>query len=253
MSDEQKTTYRQLAIEFKNTKSPAVFAQLYKKIKPRMKSFVLGIVKDPDAADDIVSDAMTTVYTKIDQYNPEFQITTWSYTIAYHQAIQYIRERNRKVSLTVFSDNGIEVPTEGKLLEIGKTLEALDRENFSSLEQDLLEKERIIELRHQAAIDAINSLKPLYKEIMVDRFINKLSYIDIELREKERLESKIADLEKELRSCSEEEKSKIEARIKTLRRKNVNGQTIKNRIHAGRKIVHDTIKDLDIFKEPLDI
>lgn len=249
----QKTTYRQLAVEFKNTKSPAAFEKLYKKIKPRMRSFVLGIVKDPDAADDIVSDAMTTVYTKIDQYNPEFQITTWSYTIAYHQAIQYIRERNKKVSLTAFSDNGIEVPTEGKLLEIGKTLEALDKEDFTDLEQNLLEKERLLELRHQAAINAINSLKPLYKDIMVDRFINKLSYIDIELREKERLENKIADLERKHTEASPENKPKIEAQLRTLRRKNVNGQTIKNRIHAGRKIVHDNIKDLDIFKESLDI
>lgn len=246
----QKTTYRQLAIEFKRTKSHEVFSKLYEKIKPRMKSFVLGIVKDSEAAEDIVADAMSTVFMKIDQYNPDYQITTWSYTIAYNIAIQYIRDRNKKVSLTPFQETGIEVSGEGSLLQQEKMQDLQMLENdFESIEASLLEEERLLEEKHKACVNAIQDLKPLYKDIMIDRFINKLSYIQIEEREKGRINEKIKDLEEKLQASNEKEKPRIVAALNSCKRKNINGQTIKNRIHTGRKLVQDTLKQMEIFQE----
>ena len=245
-----KTTYRQLAIEFKKTKSPEAFTKLYEKIKPRMKSFVLGIVKDSEAAEDIVSDAMSTVFLKIDMYNPEYQITTWSYTIAYNIAIQYIRDRNKKVSLTPFQETGIEVSGEGNLLQSEKMQDlSFIEQNFQDIEQSLLEEEQLLEQKHKACLNAINNLKPLYKDIMIDRFINKLSYIEIENREKTRIQERIEDLESQLETASEREKPRIVAALNSCRRKNINGQTIKNRIHTGRKLVQDNLRSLEIFQE----
>jgi len=246
-------SYRQLAIEFKTTKCPHTFAKLYTKIKPRMRSFVLGIVKDPEAADDIVSDAMTSVFTKIDQYNPEYQITTWSYTIAYNCAIQYLRDRNKKVSLSVFQDNGVDIVDSGKLTKKDTIDENLLKVDFSSLEDELVQQERILEERYDACVNAINELPSLYKEIMVDRFIKNMSYNDIEVAEKERFREKISQLEEDFKVACDSDKLKIGAKIKSMKRKTINGQTIKNRIHRGRKIIQDHLINLEIFKESIDI
>ena len=47
-------TYRQLASEFKNTRSEESFSQLYKKIKPGLTSYVNKILKDPELTQDVV-------------------------------------------------------------------------------------------------------------------------------------------------------------------------------------------------------
>jgi len=104
-------TYKELAIEFKKTRSERVYNELYKKMRPGLWSYVNNIVKDPTIADDITSTTLTTVYLKIDQYDESYQITTWAYRIAYNECIGWIRFRNKKVSMNVFTDAGVEPPS----------------------------------------------------------------------------------------------------------------------------------------------
>ena len=104
MAKKIKKTYKELAIEFKKTKDEKVYNELYAKMRPGLWSYVNNIVKDPHVADDIVSTTLTTVYLKIEQYNEDYQITTWAYRIAYNECIGWIRYRNRKVSMNIFTD-----------------------------------------------------------------------------------------------------------------------------------------------------
>ena len=62
-------TYKELAIEFKKTRSERIYNELYKKMRPGLWSYVNNIVRDPAVADDIVSTTLTNVYLKIDQYD----------------------------------------------------------------------------------------------------------------------------------------------------------------------------------------
>ena len=87
MAKTKSKTYKELAIEFKKTRSERVYNELYKKMKPGLWSYVNNIVKDPTIADDITSTTLTTVYLKIYQYNESYQITTWAYRIAYNECI----------------------------------------------------------------------------------------------------------------------------------------------------------------------
>ena len=106
-----KTTYKELAIEFKKTRNEKIYNKLYAKMRPGLRSYVNNIVKDSNVTEDIVSTTLTTVYLKIDQYNEDYQITTWAYRIAYNECIGWIRLRNRKVSMNTFTDKGIDPPT----------------------------------------------------------------------------------------------------------------------------------------------
>jgi len=99
-----KRTYKEIALEFKTTKSEAVYNELYQKMRPGLRNYVYGILKDWDITDDVVSNTLTKIYFKIDQYDPSYQITTWAYRIAYNECMGHIMNRNKKVSLNVFSE-----------------------------------------------------------------------------------------------------------------------------------------------------
>ena len=79
-----KLTYRELAENFYKTRSEKDYNKLYIRVKPGLKSYVTKMVKDSELADDILSNVLVKLWTKIDQYKPEYQITTWLYKIAFN-------------------------------------------------------------------------------------------------------------------------------------------------------------------------
>ena len=105
--------YRELTENFLETKSEKDFTALYRKVKPGLKSYINKIVKDSEATEDIVGNTLTKMWTKIDQYDPQYQITTWLYRIAFNECLGYINERNKKTSLNKLAEFGIEVGDEG--------------------------------------------------------------------------------------------------------------------------------------------
>ena len=211
MSKTKKKTYKELALEFKKTRKESVYNELYHKMRPGLWNYVNNIIKDPLISDDIVSHTLTTVYLKIDQYNEDYQITTLAYRIAYNECIVWIRFRNKKVSMNVFTDAGVEPPMESSF-----TMK--DGMNLLKTENDWLEEETIFDEQVRMTNEAINALPPMYKRYMVERFLNHRSYQDI------------------LEIMQESEKG-------------INLQTVKNRIFRGRKIVKKQLEGMKLFAE----
>ena len=211
MAKKIKATYKELAIEFKKTKNEKVYNQLYAKMRPGLFSYVNNIVKDPNVTEDIVSTTLTTVYLKIEQYNEDYQITTWAYRIAYNECIGWIRYRNRKVSMNAFTDKGIDPPT--------FMLPEIDTDNsMPPTEADHWAAEHLLTEKVRLTTEAIKALPPMYKRFMEERFLNKKSYNDI-------------------------------LDIMKSREKGINLQTVKNRIFRGRKIVRKQLESMKVFSE----
>jgi RNA polymerase sigma-70 factor (ECF subfamily) len=208
MSKRSKT-YKELATEFKNTKSEKVFNELYKKMRPGLWSYIFKIVKDHDVADDITSTTLTTIYLKIDQYKEDYQITTWAYKIAFNDCIGWLRFKNKTVSSEVFTEKGIESVFEPKVDVFNCETET---------QRELLEKDLLLDEKVRLLSESIESLPQMYKTYMVERFLNKKSYNDI-----------------------------LEMMIK--HEDGINLQTVKNRIFRGRKLVKDKLEKLPIFAE----
>ncbi len=202
-------TYKELAIEFKKTKSERAYNELYKKIKPGLWSYINKIVNDPMVADDITSTTLTKIYLKIDQYDESYQITTWAYRIAYNESIGWIRFNNKKISINVFTDAGIEPPSRD--LTVSHELSNKTDDDFWEEENQIIEKFRLTK-------EAINALPPMYKNYMVERFINHRSYNDI-------------------------------LNIMSNHEKNINLQTVKNRIFRGKNIVKKQLEQMKLFSE----
>ena len=195
-------TYRELTENFISTRSEKAFTTLYYRVKPGLTNYVKKVVKDSAVAEDIAVNTLTKMWTKIDQYDPKYQITTWLYRIAFNEALGYIAKRNKKTSLDQLSEFGVEVNNNNSTnVTLGDALG--DYEMMT--EQDYLEEDDLLMERYGNALEAMNGLKGMYKDIIVDRLINNMKYDDIATKY------------------------------------NVSLQTVKNRIRRGKSIIADQI------------
>jgi RNA polymerase sigma-70 factor (ECF subfamily) len=172
-----KPNYRELTENFLETRSEKDYTTLYRKVKPGLKSYIGKIVKDSEATEDILVNTLTKMWTKIDQYDPQYQITTWLYRIAFNECLGFINERNKKTSLTRLQEYGLEINDGGTVAieTIGSLVEDMD---FKT-EMDLWEEDNELQARYESCLRAMEQLKPIYRDIVVDRLINKVKYEDL--------------------------------------------------------------------------
>lgn len=197
-----KITYRELTENFLQSRSDADFTALFYRVKPGLTAYINKIVKDRDVSEDIAINTLTKLWTKIDQYNPEYQITTWLYRIAFNDALGYINQRNKKTSLTTLSEFGVEI---NELGTISAGLQGAFEDYEMKTEQDFLDEDDELMNRYESALNAIDSLKDMYKPIIVDRLINNMKYEDI------------------------------------ANKHNVSLQTVKNRIRRGKALIEEAV------------
>lgn len=175
MSKTKKVTYRELAENFVASKSEKDYKILYDKIKPGLENYVYNVVKDNEAKDDIVTNTLTKMWTKIDQYDPSYQITTWLYRIAFNESLGWIRQRNKKRSIDALKDSGIEVSRYYARTSAGELLVEMEYKS----EQEWLDEDDHLMNRYAQALKGINDLKPMYRGILEDRLLNNMKYEDI--------------------------------------------------------------------------
>ena len=197
-------TYRELTENYIATKSHHDYTALYNRVKPGLTRYVANIIKDSEMAEDIAVNTLIKMWTKIDQYNPEYQITTWLYRIAMNDALGYIRERNKSTSMDRLRDDfGVDINSQGTIES--NSVQDLMEEAEMKTEMDFYDEEEALNTRYELALSAIRDLKPLYRDILVDRLINNMKYKDIAVKYE------------------------------------INLQTVKNRIRRGRTLISEAV------------
>jgi RNA polymerase sigma-70 factor (ECF subfamily) len=72
------------------------FAQLFKSIAPRIKSYMMKLGASPDAAEEIAQETLITVWRKSVQFDRQkSSAITWIFTIARNLRIDRLRKENR--------------------------------------------------------------------------------------------------------------------------------------------------------------
>jgi len=198
----KQLSYRELSENFVKTKSEKDYNALYKRVKPGLKNYIANVVKDTEATEDILTNTLTKMWTKIDQYNPSYQITTWLYRIAFNECLGWIRQRNSKYSIDAMKEYGIEISDQYAHTSAKDLL--VERE-FKS-ETEWYEEDNDLQMRYELALSNINNLKPMYREIIEDRLLNHMKYEDI------------------------------------AKKHNLPLQTIKNRIRRGKSIIAENME-----------
>jgi RNA polymerase sigma-70 factor (ECF subfamily) len=172
-------SYRELTENFLTTRSEADFTALFYKVKPGLTTYINKIVKDREMSEDIAVNTLTKLWTKIDQYDPQYQITTWLYRIAFNDALGHINNRNKQSSLDALSDYGVEVSENGEFVNGPSGLNGAIEDYVMKTEQDFLEEDDELMAKYGRALTEIENLKGMYKEIVIDRLINEMKYEEI--------------------------------------------------------------------------
>tara|TARA_Y100000385_G_scaffold279609_1_gene329506 strand:- start:152 stop:757 length:606 start_codon:yes stop_codon:yes gene_type:complete len=171
----KQLSYRELSENFIKSKSEKDYNALYQRVKPGLRNYISNVVKDVNATEDVLTNTLTKMWTKIDQYNPSYQITTWLYRIAFNECLGWIRQRNSKYSIETMKEYGIEISDQYAHTSARDLL----IESEIKTESDWYEEDDYLQARYELALANIESLKPMYKEIIEDRLLNNMKYEDI--------------------------------------------------------------------------
>ena len=91
-----------IAIKYKETKEEIYFNQLYNHFYDKIYHFISPILNyNDDLIKDILSKTFLKLYQRIDEYKPQFEISTWLLNIAKRDAYRYHKVKKREKTSTL--------------------------------------------------------------------------------------------------------------------------------------------------------
>jgi RNA polymerase sigma-70 factor (ECF subfamily) len=156
----KRITDEQLIASFQQGDQTA-FTELVKRYKDPLFNYVSRMLKDSVFAEDIVQETFVRVYRNRDRYQQIAKFSTWIYTIAINLTKTEIRRQSLRRFLSISSSSD-----DGKTFELPDT-----RVNLEKLAEDTILGDNIR--------DAIASLPKVFKEVVILRDIQELSYEEI--------------------------------------------------------------------------
>ncbi|MEG8946021.1 sigma-70 family RNA polymerase sigma factor [Rosettibacter firmus] len=155
LSDEE------LIKKFQETNELEAYEILVRRYKDPLMNFVYRFVGDRDVCTDIVQDTMIKFYLNKDSYREFAKFSTWIYTIAGNLAKNELKRRKRRNIISLG-------PTEDeKQIQVeDKSFVSPDRAADSNIKHDMIQR-------------ALMKIKPVYREMVILRDIQGLSYEEI--------------------------------------------------------------------------
>ena len=180
---------KELGEVFFNLKTEESFTDVYHVLAPRLRRFVSGYLKAPqftqDDIDDSVSNCMTKIYLNIHQYNSYWNFSTWSYTIAKNEALKKIgkaKKLKETPMLTLDRCGELDDPkSAGKSAgewDVSKILKECVDDYIYNPNYDNIGFDHSGNIT-KTILEEIQNLNPKYKEILWDREVNEMSYLDL--------------------------------------------------------------------------
>lgn len=151
----------ELISEFQTNNTVEAYEALVRRYKDPLTNFVFRFVGDKDAAVDIVQDTMIRFYLNKESYKSFAKFSTWIYTIAGNLAKNELKRRKRKRIVSISGDD-----------EENGGIDIRDKAALPDAVTDSGIKNRIIE-------EALQKVKPVYREVVIMRDIQELSYEEI--------------------------------------------------------------------------
>ena len=142
----------------------AAFAELMDRYRESVYYMLLKMIKNTDDADDLTIEAFGKAFNRIHQYSPTYAFSTWLFKIASNNCIDFIRKK--RVFLT--SMDHAYTNSDGESVGI----------EFDSGHPDP-EEVYIKQQKVKAMRDVVDKLKPRYKELIVKRYFEELTYDEI--------------------------------------------------------------------------
>lgn len=140
------------------------YAELMDRYREPLFYMLLRMVNNKDDAEDLTIEAFGKAFNRLDQYTASFAFSTWLFKIATNNCIDFIRRKRMK---TFSIDKPFENDEGGEMsFEIRSS--SPDPEEKAMFKQE-----------YKIMLDAIEKLKPRYKELIKLRYFDELSYEEI--------------------------------------------------------------------------
>ncbi len=147
--------------EFQDNNTMEAYEILVKRYKDPLMNFVYRFVGDRDSCSDIVQETMIKFYLNKDSYRSFARFSTWIYTIAGNLAKNELKRRKRRSFFSIGNS------------EDEKTPQIEDKMFISP------EKATDGEIKNEIIQKALLKVKPVYREVVILRDIQDLSYEEI--------------------------------------------------------------------------
>ena len=136
------------------------FADLVRAYQARVQRYCLLLLRNPTDAEEAAQDVFVKAYRSLDQFRSEASFLTWAGRIAHNHCMDLLRQRTRRKT---------------------ESLDAIVDENGTPLVNRLAEPERTERQDEltEAVPKLLATLKEEYREILVLRELQELSYDDI--------------------------------------------------------------------------
>ncbi|OGU32383.1 MAG: RNA polymerase subunit sigma-24 [Ignavibacteria bacterium GWA2_55_11] len=139
------------------------FRRLRHKYHDAIFNLIARMIRNREEVEDLTQEAFIKAFTSLASFNDEYAFSTWLYKIATNNCIDHIRRKK----LLTFS---IDKPIESK--DSDYTFEVPD----STYEPD---KSIIADQRKKILDEAINSLPPKYRQVIILRHTEEKEYQEI--------------------------------------------------------------------------
>lgn len=173
-----------IALSFIDNPNDKTCERLYNRLFPGLRKFISSkltndnIYNKHDVINDIISATFYNVLNKIHQYNYEYNFSTWVYAIAQNETYAFLESIKHNVKHGM---NDIY-----KLDDFLTLNKRIDIDEFD-MKYDIIEfqenEDGINDLINKTK-DCIQELQPIYKDIIEDREINSMKYVDIQKKYK---------------------------------------------------------------------
>jgi RNA polymerase sigma-70 factor (ECF subfamily) len=143
----------------------AAYERLLARFEDPIHNLVYRLLHQPADAEDVTQDVFLKVFRAIGSFRGDSSLKTWMYRIAVNEARNHIRKCARRGGREVALDDDAGV---------GLTWEQVIEDNGSSPFEALASSEA-----HAKIEAALAQVKPLFREAVVLRDVEQLSYIEI--------------------------------------------------------------------------
>ena len=140
-----------------------LFEVIVTRYQRKLINYIYRMISDFDSAMELCQDVFIKVFNSIDKYNPCYKFTTWIHRIASNATIDWMRKKK----IDAFSMDSNDKDSGPAL---SQQIPSYDLTPLQNLEMSQLQG------RIEAAID---DLPFIYKQLIVLRHINELSYEEI--------------------------------------------------------------------------
>ena len=138
------------------------YGELVRRYQRRLTAFLSQLVGDLELARELAQEAFIRAWSALDRFDPAYRFSTWLFRIAHNLGIDHLRRRKLQ-TVTLYRQDA-----DGEEVELALADDAKDP--LGHFENAVLE---------DSLRDAIEALRPEYKELVLLRHFGGLSYQEI--------------------------------------------------------------------------